>query len=235
MFDFLDELVQGRLVNAFDSELGGLLWVAPCPGNNELFNPLSTTDDGGLEASTACLRLTKNSVTSVPIEIEFAASHFYEIDISRLKQVDLSIRERLLSSKSLRLSREDSLLDFIICLESDCPLFLLRYLRTEYLSGDGMELFLEHFCESIVDPLVWESFCRRLRLAVPPGSLKNSSIGASRFVRRWGCSTEILARRGTSEDIQMSSAMTWGGRLAVRRGATRASRRLSDSDYEDPL
>jgi hypothetical protein len=63
-------------------------------------------------------------------------------------------------------------------LEREDQIVLLRYLRSEYLSIEGMNLLLEHLGDSIHDPLVFDSLCVRLRLPVSPG---NSSIASSGF------------------------------------------------------
>jgi hypothetical protein len=92
LLSFSDERVHGRPVNGFDSELGGCLLAVSCLGNTELFNQLSTADNGALEPSTVCSGLIQKSATGVPIDdaVESAASHFYEIGMSRLKHFEIS-------------------------------------------------------------------------------------------------------------------------------------------------
>jgi hypothetical protein len=117
------------------------------------------------------LRSTETKVSfsesrSVDEEIEFAAWHFFEIDADDLKGIDVGLLELIVSSDGLQLESEDSLLTFILNLESEDELVLVRYLRTEYLSTEGMILFLDRLGDSILDRLVWNSVCRRLVLRV---------------------------------------------------------------------
>jgi hypothetical protein len=99
---------------------------------------------------------------SLATEIDFAASHFHELDATDLKGLDLSVLEQLVSSDSLRLNSEDSLLSFISGLEFESQIVLLRYLRSEYLSPDAVENPLGCFRNSDLDPLIWKCLCRRL-------------------------------------------------------------------------
>jgi hypothetical protein len=114
-------------------------------------------------------------------EVEFAASHFYELDPDDLQGIGGSILEEIVGSQWLRLPNEDSLLNFIGQVDSEDQTRLLRYLRIEYLSCEAMKVFLEQFADSILDPAIWESLCYRLLLPVSPSSSERSSISASRF------------------------------------------------------
>jgi hypothetical protein len=97
-------------------------------------------------------------------EIEFAASHFCEIDADDLKGIDVRLLELIVSSDGLRLESEDSLLTFILNLGLEDALVLVRYLRSEYLSAKSMSLFLDGLGDSVSDPVVWDSLCHRLLL-----------------------------------------------------------------------
>jgi hypothetical protein len=97
---------------------------------------------------------------SMEDEIEFASSHFYELNVDDMIGLDVSILERIVSSQSLRLESEDSLLEFICSLESEEETVLLRYVRSEYLSHDGIRLLVDHLQDSNLDPFVWESLRR---------------------------------------------------------------------------
>jgi hypothetical protein len=124
---------------------------------------------------------------SVDEEIEFASSHFFELDLNELRGIEVSLLERIVSSPELRLTGEDSLLDFICSLDCGDEIVLLRYLRSEYLSTEGMSMLLDHlnFPDLNLDYMIWSSICRRLRLPVShgKGSDENSSVLA-RFVNR---------------------------------------------------
>jgi hypothetical protein len=83
---------------------------------------------------------------------------------SPFKGLDLSLLELIVRSDELRLESEDSLLSFILSLGSENQAILLRFLRSEYLSSEGMELLLSRLDASSFDLLLWESLCRRLLL-----------------------------------------------------------------------
>jgi hypothetical protein len=77
---------------------------------------------------------------------------------------------------------EDLLLNFICGIDSRDQIDLLRYLRTEYLSCEGIAIFIDHLRDSPIDSLIWDSACRRLRLPVSVRDLENSHAVASRFL-----------------------------------------------------
>jgi hypothetical protein len=153
------------------------LEVAPFLGNTELLEKF-IQDDSPLDRSTVCSRLKKALLgRSADAEIEFAASHFYELDLEQLKGIDISILERIVSSQSLRLQKEESLLDFIFSLDED-PIVLLPYVRAEFLSAEAMNQLLETLSVWNLNPLIWDSTCRRLRLPV------SAQRSESRFARQ---------------------------------------------------
>jgi hypothetical protein len=167
VLEFLEDLMTGRPIEPLASEVEGLCEVATALGNTELLDSL-IRDEDPLDRSTVCGRLRRKSVAgrSVDEEIEFAASHFYEIGADDLKGIDVGLLELIVSSEGLRLKSEDSLLTFILNLGLEDELVLVRYLRIEYLSAEGMSLFIERLGNSIFDRLVWDSLCHRLFLRV---------------------------------------------------------------------
>jgi hypothetical protein len=164
-FTLLERLLSGFSIAPADSEVSGLSELATDLGNSELISQL-LPDESAIDKSNVLVRLRRKSAAglSIALEIDFAASHFYEIEVEGLKGMDISIVEGILSSESLRLGSEDSLLDFICSLESVAQFPLVRYLRLEYLSADGIVNFLSVFSDFICDPLVWSSVCDRLRV-----------------------------------------------------------------------
>jgi hypothetical protein len=96
-------------------------------------------------------------------EIDYAASHFYELDLEDLKLLDFSIVEGIVSSPFLRLESEDSLLEFILGLDCERTV-LFRYLHSDHLSSGGIAALLKHHQPAEIDPLIWSSLCRRLVL-----------------------------------------------------------------------
>jgi hypothetical protein len=163
VFEFLEAAMNGKPIDALASEIEDLCEVATALGNTELLDSF-IRDENPLDRLTVCDRLTRNSVLgrSVDEEIEFAASHFSEIDPEDLKRIDVPLLELIVRSDGLRLESEDSLLIFILNLGLEDQLVLVRYLRSEYLSAKGMDLLLNSLGDSIFDPLVWDCLCHRL-------------------------------------------------------------------------
>jgi hypothetical protein len=115
-------------------------------GNAELLNKL-ITNEIPLDCSTVCSRLKDKLYAGVSLvtEIEFTASHFHELDPTDQKGIDLPVLEQLVSSDSLRLISEDSLLSFMSGLEFESEKVVLRYLRSEYLSPEAVANLLDYF------------------------------------------------------------------------------------------
>jgi hypothetical protein len=163
--------MKGFAIDPSESDGESLLAVAAFLGNTELLHQF-LNDTGLLNEFTVLPRLRKKSAVGISVdsEIEFAAAHFYELqrenEVECFKLVDISVLERIVTSPALCLRGEDSLLTFICRLERAEEMYLLRYLRSEYLSTDGMELFLTHLSDSTLDALIWPSLCRRLLLPV---------------------------------------------------------------------
>jgi hypothetical protein len=178
IFDLLWQLMNGAAIEPNESESVGLLAVSSLLGSTELLHEL-LAGEAAIDLSTVCSRLRRKSVLGVSVdeEIDFAASRFSEIDFEDLKGLDVSVLERILKSESLHLKDEDSLLDFIFSLESEDGILLLRCLRSEYLSPEGMERLLARCGDPNVDRLIFDSVQERLRLPVSPKGLESRFVG----------------------------------------------------------
>jgi hypothetical protein len=141
VLEFLEDFMNGKPIELLGSEVESVCEVATALGNTELLDSF-IRDEDPLDRSTVCGRLKRTSVLvrSVDDEIEFAASHCYEIDAEDLKEIDVSLLELTVSSELLRLESEDSLLSFILSLGLESELVLVRYLRNDYLSVKGMTI-----------------------------------------------------------------------------------------------
>jgi hypothetical protein len=175
VFDFIERLLQGLTIEPLDFEISAFLGVASFLGNRELAAKL--LGDDPVNQSNVCSRLRRNSVVGISVEeeIEFAAARFHELDPEQLKGVDLCILEAIVSSDSLRLHDEDSLLNFICSVDSASQIVLLRYLRSEYLSCAGMTILLDLVYDFCNDPLIWTLISHRLRLPVSGGNCDRSA------------------------------------------------------------
>jgi hypothetical protein len=172
IFEFIEKLLKGLPIDLFDSEIGGLLELATFLGDSKLIAEVLNITSA-IDRTTVGSRLRSKAVVGglVDEEVEFAASHFGELDASDLTGIDISVLERIISSKALRVPNEDTVLKFICSLDSEAQPAFLRYLRIEYLSGEAMEILLDRLPDSNLDPLIWNSLRRRLRL---PVSLDNT-------------------------------------------------------------
>jgi hypothetical protein len=107
-------------------------------------------------------------------EVDFIASHFYEVDTKELKDIRHEAIERLVSHENLRLADEESLLEFITFLGEDyCD--LLGYVECLFLTSEAVETFLERIQGREMDERVWTSLCRRLRCDISKLGMKSTS------------------------------------------------------------
>jgi hypothetical protein len=180
VFEYMGQLLHGLPIEPLDSELGGVLEIATFLENRELAAQLLYDDL--IDKSNVCSRLKKKFAvgTSVTEEIEFAAAHFHELEFEQLRGIDACILEAILSSDSLRLQDEDSLLTFICSVDSESQILLLRYVRSAYLSWAGMATLLDLVPDFGMDPLIWTLVCPRLCLPVSGGNCSNSTTEESR-------------------------------------------------------
>jgi hypothetical protein len=242
MSELFEDLIKGSSVSVTQMDLCGLIEIAQFLGNTELLDQFP--DEGELEPKNVCVRLTKGDCCgrSIDNEIDFAASHFCELDLEDLKVLDVSIVERIVSSPQLRLKDEESLLDFIR--EFDCDRrILLRHVRSEYLRGDSMSEFLEFLSPSTLDPLIWSSLCCRLLLPVSHPK-ETPSAAHSRFAdanvalastRHRPNAVEIPMREGSAlEGIISYLTEKHGGNVHEKGVVTITSKSVDEEPEADP-
>jgi hypothetical protein len=165
IFGILHSLLRGKTIELDAALSNGLSEISHRLGNAEILNLL--IDGDSIELGNICSRLTlhSNIEDHVDREIEYAASHFYEIEESSLRTLPVCVLESVLSCESLRLKDEDSLLEFINTIDCDHRL-LYRYLKAEYLSCKGIRLLVDDLNPESLDYAIWWSLCRRLLLEV---------------------------------------------------------------------
>jgi hypothetical protein len=120
-------------------------------------------------------------------ELDFISSHFYEIEKLKLDELDSFDFDRIFSNKSLCISSEDSLFDFIACRGFEEFFELFEFVRFEFLSVDR----IREFCDKSKDvtlekdlslnSFVWRQLCDRLIL---PVDLSGVSRESSRYSPR---------------------------------------------------
>jgi hypothetical protein len=111
------------------------------------------------------LRIKEESKWNVNDEVNFIASYFWKLTSSQweeLKKFDVEILERILSSKSLYLKDEDSLVEFISSLGEEYKR-LYDYVELQFLTSTGIKHFLRSFSLENIDCRIWESLSRRLQ------------------------------------------------------------------------
>jgi hypothetical protein len=161
------------------SDVPGLSEIAGFLGNTEL---LALTDRAEIGLKNVCDRLRKGHASgrSLDDEVNFAASHFDELDHGDVKELDISLTDLILDSPALHLNDEDSLLEFICLVGHPGPL-LLRHIQTGYLSTDATCRFLDLVSAFAVDTVIWSSLCGRLQLRVLKDPFDDFGTSWSRF------------------------------------------------------
>jgi hypothetical protein len=119
IIEHFESLMKGSEIVGSGSEMRGLCEFAAVLGNRELLKQLCDINE--INRQNVCSRLRNGHFCDCCLEEEivFAASHFYEVEFEELKDLDICLLERILSSPSLRLKDEDSLLEFICKLDWD--------------------------------------------------------------------------------------------------------------------
>jgi hypothetical protein len=167
--DSLLSLSRNGSFEVSESNFEFLKGIAKSLGNQELCEALKqfNSEREELNTSNVCERLSLSRVLEVSAcqEIDYLASHFYELDENLLKVMELKDLTEILRSDQLRILSEDSLLGFVLELGQGC-FELLGCLHTEYLSPSAMSRLLESVSLEEVDTNLWKSLCRRLLLAV---------------------------------------------------------------------
>lgn len=104
--------------------------------------------------------------------IEFASSHFHEIDKEKMKNLDKNIIEMIISNEKLRIEEEDELLQFIIDMyESKHDFYnFFEYVEFKNVNEKTLEEFIEKFSINDLTLGTWKSICRRL---LPSRNSKN--------------------------------------------------------------
>jgi hypothetical protein len=184
IFGYFGDLMQGLEINPSAIELDDVLGVAQNLGNLEILNHF-VNDERPIDLSNVFSRLRQKSVigSSVDAEIDFIASHFFEIDLIWLRELNLDILERIVSSTNLCISDEDSLLGFILTVDWERGI-LVRYLKIEYLSSESVVLLFDSLTVDPLDSMIWSSLCDRLILPLshsgrpgPPSVERTSGDG----------------------------------------------------------
>ena len=107
------------------------------------------------------IRIKSQSHSDCKSELDFLASHFFEVETDVLRGLSVSDLELVLTSPLLKLESEDQLYDTIVSLageKGDNVLTLLRYVEFEFLSDSKLGEFLDRIFPDLV-ALTWGSIC----------------------------------------------------------------------------
>jgi hypothetical protein len=183
-------LCRGSAISIDSSNKSELLSISRELENSELYLIVDEYISGeSVTIANAVSRyITRKSLgVDCEREVEFISSHFYEIEKSKLDELDLFDFDAILSNKSLCILSEDSLFDMINDRGFDEFFELFGFVRFEFVSVDR----IREFCEKSQDMkkdlnlslslLVWRQLCGRLIL---PVDISNVSRDSSRYLSR---------------------------------------------------
>jgi hypothetical protein len=125
------------------------------------------------------LRASLNLEIENELPVKFVASHFSELDVGELRNLENELIEAILTDPHIRLTDEDTLVVFIQSLDEDYS-NLIGYDRTEFLSSGGIIQFLLMISGESLDSRIWESVCRHLRCAITEHHLSESRFVSSK-------------------------------------------------------
>jgi hypothetical protein len=94
--------------------------------------------------------------------IDECASHFYSYSVEDLRFLDHETLHRLLSSKSLLIESEDSLLRFLLDLGVDRHDFF-GYIELSFLSSSGLSLFVDELSFDDLSKGIWDKIHSHLK------------------------------------------------------------------------
>jgi hypothetical protein len=177
-FDDIISLMEGRSIILNERNCPRLCDIARALENEELLSKCIAFVLGNRETSVenCVIKLRTEEQFDLPKEeeLEFVASHFFEIDKDELKELTCETLEAVISHRRLCLANEDSLLDFVVSLGKQYS-SLFGYIECRFLSLEGIDLFIESVSE-MIDCRIWNSISRRLRC-----ELSNRTPMRSRF------------------------------------------------------
>lgn len=129
----------------------------------EYTTPLST--ENAIDRLLAIERFTINISEQICSEIiSFIASHFDDISKDKMKQLPIHFLREIIDSEQLKISEEDSLLDFVLNLYADDHSYsdLLSSVLFYNLSEKSIEKFVKKIEFEDVNQHTWRSVCERL-------------------------------------------------------------------------
>ena len=160
-------LMNGKQISITNANAAFLASCARELENGELLDRINSFNlDGDVSMSNVVNRIRMKSEchSNYKSELDFVASHFFEVELSVLKCLSVTDLEMVLLNPLLKLESEDKLYDTIIALageNGDDVLVLLRHLQIEFLSETKLGVFLNLIFPDLVS-YCWGSLCECL-------------------------------------------------------------------------
>ena len=160
--------------------------------NGEMIVKFVETQEGSISSSNVVDRLVLKSSFNLGVEeeVEFVASHFFEIERESLHKLSFEQLRSVLSSSSLKLDSEDQLFDFIVSVveEDESKFSLFNEVFFENLSVDRMKRFCEVSASlfSFFDSQLWSRLSHRLCLSVEASNKQERYTKEKKFEYKSG-------------------------------------------------
>jgi hypothetical protein len=142
---------RGSQVEVTDANRRFLISVASELGNYELYFSLYDHFDGNVAVSTFCDIFKPSEIGDFISEraVNYLASHFFELDVSFVNDLPITILEEIVSNSSLTLVSEDRLYDIISSNFEKGVEFvaLLEHVQFEFLSIHRFRSFVQWSCD----------------------------------------------------------------------------------------
>jgi hypothetical protein len=165
-FEVISGLICGETIVIDDGNFDILNSLIEDVGNSELSQlVLSFVDQKDPLSVTNCISRINRKVwlgIEVSGECEFISSHFFEMKIEQIVELDICHLKDILGSNSLRIPNEDWLFEHVMKLGSS-SFELFGSIRFEYLSASSIDLFFKHFCFENIDSGIWDQLWSRMR------------------------------------------------------------------------
>ena len=120
------------------------------------------------------IRIKRGRQSDCQSELDFLASHFFEVELDVLRRLSVSDLELVLTNPLLEIESEDQLYDAIISLAGenggDGALALLRHVKFAFLNESKLSEFLDRIFPCLTDVSVWRSLCECVRGLCRSGS-----------------------------------------------------------------
>jgi hypothetical protein len=171
VFSELLSLGDGKTIAIDSAKRSAIMAICGELWNSELYENLrqGTSDEVTVEGVIERLTYRSRMHSDTSEEVEFLASHFYDISdpMNELRALPLSVVRDVVSHPSLRVASEDSLYDFIVSQLSEDP-SALECVRFEYLSVAKFVGFVDLISNAFecLTPRLWESLRSRLSFPV---------------------------------------------------------------------